>query len=165
MHLYKGSIRTIKENASTDSTFENPLLPGGADPWVIEKDDVYYYMSTNGGNIAIRKTSAITELNNIKPVVVWQPPATGVHSKNIWAPELFYLQGKWYLYYTAGASSDLATQRCFVLESAYPDPTEGTWVDKGKISDPAANFFSIDGTVMEYKSKTYFIWSGQISQF
>jgi GH43 family beta-xylosidase len=151
------------ENANKDSTFQNPLLPGGADPWVIEKNGVYYYMSTNGGNISIWKTSAVTELGHIKPVVVWQPPASGVHSRNIWAPELHYLQGKWYLYYSAGSSSNQATQRVFVLENNAADPTGGTWIDKGEIRDAAANHFSIDGSVFQYKHKTYFIWSGTAS--
>ncbi|MEC5145270.1 glycoside hydrolase family 43 protein [Chitinophaga sp. 212800010-3] len=146
-----------------DTTFVNPLLSSGADPWVYQKDGSYYFMSTSGNNITIRKTAAMSELGQSSPVVVWMPPAAGPNARNIWAPELHYLQGKWYLYYTAGSSSDLATQRCFVLENTNQDPLQGQWIDKGKIGDPAAGFFSIDGTVMEYKGKNYFIWSGQIS--
>jgi GH43 family beta-xylosidase len=162
--LFSTSIRETlaqsNNDTGRDSTFQNPLLPGGADPWVIEKSGFYYYMSTNGANISIRKTSAITELSHVKPVVVWQPPVSGIHSKNIWAPELHYLQGKWYLYYSAGATSNLATQRVFVLENNSSDPTKGNWIDKGEIYDTSANHFSIDGSVFHYKSKTYFIWSG-----
>ena len=144
-------------------TFTNPLLTGGADPWVYKKDDVYYYMSTGVSNISITKTSAVSELGKATPTVVWRVPASGPNSKNVWAPELHYLQGKWYLYYTAGASSDLGTQRCFVLENSAADPLNGNWVEKGKLSDPNGDFFAIDGTILEYKDKLYFIWSGQIS--
>lgn len=146
-----------------DSTFTNPLLDGGADPWVIQKDGFYYYMSTGVSRIFIRKTAAMSELKNAAAVTVWTAPATGPNSKNVWAPELHYLQGKWYLYYTAGATGNLATQRCFVLENSGADPMQGIWTEKGKIGDPNGDFFSIDGTVLEYHHKNYFIWSGQIS--
>lgn len=142
------------------NTFRNPLLASGADPWILKKGNWYYFMCTNGENIAIRKTRYITAVAQAAAVKVWSPPATGPNSHNIWAPELHYLDGKWYLYYSGGASSDLSTQRCFVLENSSRDPTEGYWVDKGKIGDPEADFFSIDGSVFQYKGKCYFIWSG-----
>jgi GH43 family beta-xylosidase len=50
-----------------------------------------------------------------------------------------------------------------VLENTSADPRTGTWVDKGKIADPAADFFAIDGTVFSYNNKNYFIWSGHAS--
>jgi GH43 family beta-xylosidase len=106
----------------------------------------------------------MSELKNASPQTVWTAPASGENSKNVWAPELHYLNGKWYIYYTAGSSvSDHNTQRSFVLENSSADPTSGTWVDKGKIFDPAADFFAIDGTVLTYNGKDYFIWSGHAS--
>src|SRR5690606_25711349 len=58
----------------------------------------------------------------------------------------------------------LSTQRIFVLENSNADPTSGTWTNKGKISDPAADVFSIDGTVLENNNKQYFLWSSQASE-
>ncbi|MGI8583046.1 MAG: glycoside hydrolase family 43 protein [Chitinophagaceae bacterium] len=145
------------------NTFSNPLLSSGPDPWVIKKDNFYYYTHTLGNRIAIWKTAKMSELKNVSSQTVWNAPATGINSKNVWAPELHYINGKWYAYYTAGSSADLGTQRTFVLENSNDDPTGGTWVDKGKIYDPAADFFAIDGTVFTYNATNYFIWSGQAS--
>ncbi|SIO54822.1 glycoside hydrolase family 43 protein [Chitinophaga niabensis] len=145
------------------TTFYNPLLGSGPDPWVYKKDGSFYYMHTMVNSIAIWKTRAISELGKAPVKTVWTPPASGNNTKNIWAPELHFLQGKWYLYYTAGATTNLATQRCFVLENPNPDPTTGSWTDKGKLADPLGDYFAIDGTILEYKDKLYFIWSGQIS--
>jgi GH43 family beta-xylosidase len=142
------------------TTFYNPLLGSGPDPWVYKKDGSYYYMHTMVNNITIWKTSAISELSKAAAKTVWTAPA---NVKNIWAPELHYLNGNWYLYYTGGSSSNLASQRCLVLENTNPDPLAGTWTDKGKLADPQGDFFAIDGTILEYKTKLYFIWSGQIS--
>lgn len=146
-----------------DSTFTNPLLNSGPDPWVIREDSFYYYMHTMGNKITVWKTKAITKLNQAKTVTVWTAPSAGANSKNIWAPELHKLDNKWYIYYTAGASGDLSTQRTFVLENSSKNPDEGEWIDKGQIKDPDADFFAIDGTILEYNGKDYFLWSGHIS--
>lgn len=146
------------------NTFTNPILSSGPDPWVIKKDNFYYYTHTLGNRIALWKTEKMTELRNASSVTVWNAPASGDNSKNVWAPELHYLNGKWYIYYTAGSNNaDLSTQRSFVLENSNADPLSGNWVDKGKIFDPAADFFAIDGTVFTYNGNNYFLWSGQAS--
>lgn len=147
-----------------DSTFRNPLLLSGPDPWVAQKDGYYYYMHTLADRISIWKTKKISELARVSPVTIWLPTAGTPNAKNIWAPELHFIGGKWYLYYTAGASSDFSTQRLFVLENGAADPTRGQWTDKGKIGDPAADLFAIDGTVLEnYNGHNYFLWSGHLS--
>ena len=144
---------------SADS-FVNPLLSSGPDPWVIKRNDQYYYTHTLGNRIGIWKTTKMSALKSATQTIVWTAPATGPNSKNIWAPELHFIDNKWYIYYTAGSSSDLATQRTFVLENTNADPTTGTWTDKGQIRDAAADFFAIDGTVLSYNGKNYFAWSG-----
>jgi len=145
------------------NTFTNPLLSSGPDPWVIKKDNSYYYTHTLGNRIGLWTTQKMSELKNVSVQTIWSAPASGPNSRNVWAPELHFINNKWYAYYTAGASNDLSTQRTFVLENASDDPRVGTWVDKGKIYDPAADFFSIDGTVFTHNSSNYFIWSGQAS--
>ncbi|HYC29886.1 MAG TPA: glycoside hydrolase family 43 protein, partial [Chitinophagaceae bacterium] len=145
------------------STFTNPLLPSGPDPWVIKKDNYYYYTHTLGNRISVWRTTKMSELSTASVQTIWSAPSTGPNSRNLWAPELHFLNNKWYAYYTAGSSADLGTQRTFVLENTSADPLAGIWTDKGQIGDPAADFFSIDGTVFTYNSKDYFIWSGQAS--
>lgn len=145
------------------NTFVNPLLPSGPDPWIIKKDNSYYYTNTLGNRIALWKTAKISELKNASAQTIWTAPASGANSKNIWAPELHFINNKWYVYYTAGSSSDLSTQRTFVLENGNADPLSGSWIDKGQIGDAAANYFAIDGTVFNYNNNNYFIWSGQAS--
>lgn len=146
-----------------DTTFTNPLLSSGPDPWVAQKDSMYYYTHTSGDRIRVWYTKAMSQLKTAPDKTIWIKPATGPNSQNIWAPELHYLDGKWYAYYTAGSSPDLGTQRSFVLENTSPDPIQGTWVERGKLADPAADFFSIDATVLEHNNKKYLIWSGHAS--
>jgi GH43 family beta-xylosidase len=143
-------------------SFSNPLLASGPDPWIIKKDNQYYYTHTLGNRISLWKTAKVSALSSAPVTTIWNAPAAGANSKNIWAPELHFLNNKWYVYYTAG-SGDLSTQRSFVLENSSADPTTGTWTDRGKIADPAADFFAIDGTVLTHNGINYFIWSGHAS--
>ena len=149
--------------ASIDSTFTNPLLSSGPDPYVVQKDSFYYYTHTSGDRVRLWRTTAMSKLNSAYNQTVWTKPVSGPNSQNIWAPEMHLLDGKWYIYYTAGSSSDLATQRLFVLENSSSDPLSGSWTDKGKIADPAADYFAIDGSVFELNGKRYLLWSGQAS--
>lgn len=153
----------LPDPVAKDSTFSNPLLPVGPDPWVAQKDSFYYYTHTAGDRIRVWRTKAMSQLNKATEQVIWSRPASGPNAHNIWAPELHYLDGKWYAYYTAGASPDLATQRTFVLENTSPDPFKGTWQDRGKLADPTADYFAIDATVLEHQGKRYLIWSGHAS--
>jgi GH43 family beta-xylosidase len=153
----------VPPTPAAGNTFTNPLLGSGPDPWVVRKGDAYYYTHTQGNKISLWKTSKMSDLKNAPVQIVWTAPVNGSNSRNVWAPELHLLNNKWYLYYTAGASADLATQRTFVLENTSEDPRTGTWTDKGQISDQGADFFAIDGTVFTYNNKDYFIWSGQAS--
>src|SRR4051812_13809811 len=101
-----GGGTTPPEPTPGTNTFTNPLLPSGPDPWVIRQGDAYYYTHTQGNKISIWKTSKMSGLREAPVQTVWSPPATGPNSKNIWAPELHFLNNKWYLYYTAGATDD-----------------------------------------------------------
>src|SRR5947209_4078212 len=140
------------------STFANPLLPSGPDPWVEFHDGTYYYMNTTVTNLTLWKTRSMADLKSAPKKVVWSPPATGPYSHDIWAPEIHFLQGKWYIYFAADGGSNL-THRIWVIENASADPFEGEWTFKGKLADPADKW-AIDVSVFENAGKLYFIWSG-----
>jgi len=145
------------------TTFTNPLLPSGPDPWVVRRDSFYYYTHTTGRNISLWKTKRMSQLGSAEARVVWMPPASGPNSQNLWAPELHFLDGVWYLYYTAGSSGDLGTQRLFVLENPSPDPLQGPWADRGRLFHPTEDFWAIDGSILEHRGKRYLLWSGYVS--
>jgi GH43 family beta-xylosidase len=141
-----------------DTSFTNPLLTNAADPWVIQKDTNYYYTNTFGNRLALYKTSKMSRLNFAPLTTIWTPPGTGA-SGDIWAPELHFLQNKWYVYFAADTGNVNSTHRIYVLENASADPTTGTWDFKGKVSDPS-NKWAIDATELEYNGNSYLIWSG-----
>jgi GH43 family beta-xylosidase len=139
-------------------TFTNPLLPSGPDPWSIYKDGFYYYTNTLGNQLAIWKTKSLANLKNAEKKVIWNAVKGSNYSSGIWAPELHFIENKWYMYFAADNGKN-ENHRLYVLENASEDPMQGEWIFKGKISDPTDKW-AIDGTVFMHKGQRYFAWSG-----
>lgn len=144
------------------TTFTNPLLPSGPDPWIVQKNNFYYYTHTLGNRIALWKTASVSDLGKATPQNIWTAPVSGANAKNIWAPEIHFIDNKWYAYYTAG-SGDVSTQRLFVLENNAAEPLGGVWKEKGQLKDPNADYFAIDATVFSYNGSNYLVYSGHAS--
>lgn len=136
----------------------NPLLPSGPDPWVTSRDGDFYFMVTTGGSLTIRKTRNMADLSSAKTKVVWRPPADGPYSHDIWAPELHFLNRKWYIYFAADAGAN-QTHRIWVLEGCSTDPLGCSWSLKAKAADPSDKW-AIDATVLENGGHMYLLWSG-----
>lgn len=139
-------------------TFTNPLLPSGADPWSIYKDGYYYYTNTLGNRIDIWKTKNLADLKTAERKTIWTPPPGTPYSKEIWAPEIHFIEGKWYVYFAADDGKN-DNHRLYVLEGASADPLEGEWVFKGKIA-AATDKWAIDGSVFQHAGQRYMVWSG-----
>jgi len=139
-------------------TLTNPLLRTGPDPWVEYKDGFYFYMNSTMTNLTVWKTRSMADLKSAAKKVVWTAPATGPYSHDIWAPEIHFIAGKWYIYFAADAGAN-QTHRIFVVENSNLDPLEGEWEMKGKVSDPSDKW-AIDASVFEDQGRLYMIWSG-----
>lgn len=144
--------------SAQQAVFTNPLLPSGADPWSIHKDGYYYYTHTLGNRVDLWKTKSLADLKTAERKTIFTPPPNTSYSKELWAPEIHYLRGKWYVYVAADDGKN-DNHRLYVLENTSPDPMTGTWVFKGKISDPSDKW-AIDGSVFEHQQQLYMVWSG-----
>ncbi|MCX6953541.1 MAG: family 43 glycosylhydrolase [Verrucomicrobia bacterium] len=144
------------------STFANPIAEG-ADPWVVRHGDHYYWCSSGTNrSIVISRSDRLTSLG--EKHVVWRAPATGPHSREVWAPELHHLDGHWYVYVGASDGKN-ANHRTIVLESATDDPLSA-YAFKAELytgdhlDTKADNRWAIDATILEHKGRRYVIWSG-----
>ncbi|WP_377130601.1 family 43 glycosylhydrolase [Rufibacter roseus] len=144
--------------------FTNPIAEG-ADPWVLKMDSVYYSCGAGRGGIYVSKSSTLTQLG--KRVQVWSAPEEGWNAHNIWAPEIHYLQGKWYIYYTAGKvrGGPYIHQRSGVLESTTNSPF-GPYRDRGMLytgdnmDDSSSVKWAIDLSPFYLNGQLYAVWSG-----
>lgn len=139
-------------------TFTNPLLPSGADPWCIKFDGYYYYTNSMGDQLVIWKTKNIIELNKAERKTIWKPPSGTSYSHELWAPELHFINHKWYMYFAADDGKN-DHHRIYVLENPAADPFKGNWQLKGKVADES-NKWAIDASVFENKGQLYMIWAG-----
>lgn len=137
--------------------FDNKLADSGSDPWVILKDGVYYYCYSADGGVCVAKADNLPDVGNTEGVKVWTPDSEE-YNQNIWAPELHYLEGKWYIY-VAADDGDNANHRMLCLEGTSQDPTE-PFVTKS-VMRAETDRWAIDGTVMDYNGTLYFVWSGR----
>jgi GH43 family beta-xylosidase len=140
------------------STFRNPVLNAAPDPWVIKNAGEYFVTFTTGFNITLMRTRNMSDLKNAMTKVIWTPPATGMNSKEIWAPELHRMDGKWYVYYAASDGNN-ENHKMWILENTSSDPFEGAWIDKGELELPDDKW-AIDGSPLELNGKYYYAWSG-----
>ena len=137
------------------TTFKNPLLDSGPDPWVAQKDGFYYFMRTTRRRPAHSQNGRMADLGTSSETVIWRPDGK---YRDIWAPELYFFDGKWYVYFSADAMC-CGGHRVWVLENPAADPTTGTWTMVGKINTADDNW-AIDGTVLEQSGQRYLVWSG-----
>jgi GH43 family beta-xylosidase len=144
----------------TASYFTNPLLPSGPDPWVAQDSSYYYFTYTSGTNIRVYQTAKMSQLGQATATTIWTPPATGNYSHDIWAPELHYIQNKWYAYFAADGGND-TSHRVYVLESNSPTPATTNWTFKGQLK-ATTDRWAIDPTILQYNGNLYAIWSGWV---
>ncbi|WP_231426165.1 family 43 glycosylhydrolase [Pedobacter sp. Leaf250] len=143
---------------SVAQTFTNPLLPSGADPWSIYKDGYYYYTHSMQNKLVIWKTKNLADLKTAEKKTIFTPPPNTNYSKELWAPEIHFIGGKWYVYFAADDGNN-NNHRMYVLENSSKDPLKGNWVFKGKVGD-ASDKWAIDGSVFTYQKQLYMIWAG-----
>ena len=104
------------------TTFRNPVFRS-QDPYIQFWNGKYYYSESDGDRISIRKSSSLSGLGAQTAKVIWTSPWKGWDGHaNIWAPEIHFLDGKWYIYYAADFATD-GKHRLYVLEGG-EDPLD-----------------------------------------
>jgi GH43 family beta-xylosidase len=158
------STQLVLADPGAHGVFTNPVVRHGQDPWVIRWNSVYYFCQSRNGEGSKSDGVWVNIATNLEDIgkghwkCVWRPEPGTFHSKEIWAPELHFFQGKWYIYVAADAG-DNSNHRMYVLEGTSQDPQK-PFIFKGKIAAPL-DHWAIDGTVLEMPdNKLYFIWSG-----
>ncbi len=147
-------------------------------PWILQRADPYVYRHTDGtyyftasvpayDSVVLRHADTLAGLAEAKETVVWRKHESGPMSEHVWAPELHFLDGKWYLYFAAGEAEDIWKIRPYVLECEDADPITGHWTEKGKMQcadEDEFSFrgFSLDATVFENKGAHYYVWAEKV---
>lgn len=146
--------------------------------WIAQRADPYVYKHTDGSyyftaslseynGIALRRAASLEELPDAEEVMIWNKHEKGPMSCHIWAPELHYLFGKWYIYFAGGKVEDVWHIRPYVLECQGQDPLTDAWEEKGMMQcadedEFSFRAFSLDATIFENKGIYYCIWAEKV---
>ncbi len=142
-------------------SWTNPIIPKRADPHVILHSDGYYYLTATVpeyDRIELRRARTLAGLSDAEPKIIWRKHPHGPMGAHIWAPELHFIDGKWYLYFTAGEAESIWAIRPYVLEGAGENPLEAAWIEKGKIK-LGWDSFSLDATTFVHRGARYYVWA------
>lgn len=145
------------------------------DIWIGQRADPYVYRHLDGNyyftgslpeydGIALRRAGSLAGLPDAEERVIWRKHEQGPMSIHIWAPELHYLFGKWYIYFAAGEKENIWNIRPYVLECQGDDPVSGAWAELGRMQradedEFSFEAFSLDATIFENKGKYYYVWA------
>ncbi|MBQ7428753.1 MAG: family 43 glycosylhydrolase [Butyrivibrio sp.] len=150
--------------------FNEPWILQRADPYVVKADDGWYYFTASVpayDRIVLRRAKSLYELATAEEHTIWTKHDVGEMGNHIWAPEMHFVQGKWYIYFGAGSAEDKWAERPYILECQGMDPINDEWIELGKpvrAKDDEFSFeaFSLDATVFENKGKWYYVWAEKV---
>lgn len=147
-------------------------------PWILQRADPYIYRHTDGtyyftasvpeyDRIILRSSDTLAGLQTAEEHEIWHKHESGPQSLHIWAPELHYLFGKWYIYYAGGDKDDIWAIRPYVLECQGDDPVNDPWIEMGKMrradeDEFSFEAFSLDATVFCVNDNWYYIWAEKV---
>ena len=148
-----------------------PFIEQRADPYVLRAEDGSYFFTASVPDydkIVLRHAESLNGLASAEETTVWTMHGSGDMSRHIWAPELHFLDGNWYIYFAASRADDIWRLRPYVLRCEGSDPMRDQWVECGMMQrsdDDIYSFeaFSLDSTVFENGGHRYFVWAEKVS--
>ncbi|GAA4702949.1 hypothetical protein Prum_025110 [Phytohabitans rumicis] len=147
--------------ASPGVLYTNSLIAQRADPHIVKHTDGYYYFTATApeyDRIVMRRATSLQGLATAAETVIWRKHSSGEMGAHIWAPEIHYIDGRWYIYFAAGRTDDVWAIRPYVLETTSANPLTGTWTERGRIALPL-NTFSLDATTFVHNGTRYLAWA------
>lgn len=112
-------------NGSISGTFQNPIKDDNwPDPYCYLHTDGFYYMPRSENNgIALYRSPILHNWREAQRAEVYFAPPGLL---NLWAPEIFYLRGNFYMYFALD-NGDNANHRMYVIKASDPNNPMGAW--------------------------------------
>lgn len=157
----------MNKNNFKKTSYNQPFIEQRADPYVYKHTDGMYYFTASVpeyNKIILRRSDTIEGLKEAEEHVLWRKHEKGPQSIHIWAPEIHYIYGGWYIYYAAGDAADIWEIRPYVLHCKGQNPLEDEWEELGMMQaadgdEFSFHAFSLDATVFQHKGEYYWVWA------
>ena len=100
----------MNANNFRKTKYNEPFIAQRADPFILHAEDGTFYFTASHpayDRIVLRHSDTLKGLAGAEEITVWKKHEEGIMSIHIWAPELHYLRGSWYIYYAGGDKDDV----------------------------------------------------------
>ncbi|MBB5219129.1 GH43 family beta-xylosidase [Treponema rectale] len=177
VYMLTACVSCNEEAETAVPAFANPIYSlvsgygstrvGEADPWVYKHSDGYYYYTASYGSSFDRiqlkraKTIDLLDSGDSAEVTTIVTPKSGNFAKvasYLWAPEIHYIDGTWYLFFTgvcydstdAAYSTSVWAVKNYVAKCSSSDPMTGEWTLAGRVRAVKGSTF--DASALEDSS-------------
>ncbi|MEV0570722.1 family 43 glycosylhydrolase, partial [Dactylosporangium sp. NPDC050588] len=123
---------------------------GVHDPTVVKRPEGGYLVAHTGNNIALKTSTDRVTFRNAGAAfpggASWTTTYTG-GAQNLWAPDLSYRNGRYYMYYSA---STFGSNRSAIFLATSTTGASGSWTNQGLVieSRTSDNFNAIDPNLL-----------------
>lgn len=152
--LLGGVLVALSFANGAQGQYPNPGLVTGNigvhDPTVVKASDGTYILAHTAPNLALKTSTDRTEWRDAGVVfpngAPWTTPYTG-GDLNLWAPDISYHNGQYFLYYSA---SSFGSQNSAIFLATSPSGASGSWTDQGLVieSSPSVDYNAIDANLI-----------------
>jgi arabinan endo-1,5-alpha-L-arabinosidase len=148
--LVSGVLAVTSMVAGANAAYPNPGAVTGNtgvhDPTVVKTPGGSYIMAHTGANVALKTSSDRTAWRDAGAVFPNGAPWTTTYTKgdtNLWAPDISYHNGKYYLYYSA---SSFGSRNSAIFLATSTTGASGSWTNQGVVisSSDSNDYNAID---------------------
>lgn len=142
-------------------TVNNPVIRQRADTAIYKHTDGYYYMTASVPDykrVELRRATTLQGLGSAATANAFIAPSSGALSGWIWAPDIQFIDGAWYMYFSASPNTARFDQRLYWIRNTCANPMTCAWSAPQRFNTGWESF-QLDAATFVNRGVRYFTWA------